>query len=288
MRGTILKMAEVLGKKAPARIAERMAATKRSMNALMYDPGDGFYHDIVAGTDERIPVKTAAGLIPLITDIPDEGRRARIVADYVESEKEFMSGCPVPSVSRSERSYNPIDFWRGANWPQITWTVLFSLSESDPGTAGEILRRFLDATKTNVSCHEYYDAETGAGAGLPFQGWGALYTDMIMRFVAGIVPEDRGMRFRPLPAESGDFSVKNVALKDMKLGLSRRGEDWSFDFEGCGGFTLRGVHPFRALPLKEGQARLRIEFDPGCAPADIVAGLGAAIEFRFAAAEEGI
>lgn len=287
MRSSILDAAKILGRVAPPRIAERMAATKRSMNTLMYDPEDGFYHDIVAGTEERIPVKTAGGLIPLITDIPDGKRRARIVADYVDSEKEFMSGCPVPSVSRSEESYNPIDFWRGANWPQITWTVVFSLADTDPETAGEILGRFLDTTKTNVTCYEYYDAETGEGVGMPFQGWGALYTDMIMRFVAGIVPENAGMRFRPLPMDSGDFAVSNVALKDLKLGVSREGRAWTFDFCGYGSFTLKAAHSFRAAPAKDGSS-LHVEFGPGCDSTAIVPGAGdSRIEFFFAPTPAG-
>ncbi|MCE5255243.1 MAG: glycogen debranching protein, partial [Spirochaetaceae bacterium] len=281
MRRTIVQTAAILGREVPSRIAERMAATKQSMNALMYDPLDGFYHDLIAGTDKRIPVKTAAGLIPLITDIPDGDKRERIVRDYVESDKEFMSGCPVPSVSRSEKSYNPIDFWRGANWPQITWTVIFGLADSEPGAAGEILRKFLATTKDNVTCYEYYNAETGEGVGMPSQGWGALYTDMIMRFVAGINPEDAGMRFNPLPAGVSDFSVKNVHLKDLRLNIRQKDGSWTFDFPGYGGFILQGAHPFRAVPDADRSA-LEVDFEPGCGRESVrIQSAGSCIRFHF-------
>jgi len=263
MRRTILEMANALEEKAPARIVERMQATKRSMNTIMYDSSDGFYHDLIAGTEERIPVKTAAGLIPLITDIPDKAMRQRIVSEYVESKKEFMSGCPVPSVSRSEPTYNPADFWRGANWPQITWTIIFSLADSNPGTAREILQRFLVSTKGNSTCYEYYDSESGRGVGMPFHGWGALYIDMIMRFIAGIVPENSGLRFHPILAELGDFSVENVRLKEVTLDLSRKGDIWIFRFNDFGGFSMEGTHDFRVVPLGDG-TRLEIAFEPGC------------------------
>jgi hypothetical protein len=281
LRRTILEMATALGEKAPAYIAERMEATRRSMNSLMYDPADSFYYDVVAGTEERIPVKTAAGLIPLITDIPEEAVRQRIVSEYIESEKHFMSGCPIPSVSRSEPTYDPVDFWRGANWPQITWTVIFSLADSNPETAGKILTRFLATTKGNTTCYEYYDAETGVGVGMPFQGWGALYTDMIMRFVAGIVPESTGMRFHPLPAALGDFLVENVRLKDIILDLGRKGSTWTFRFQDFGGFAMEGVHDFRALPSANG-VRLEIEFGPGCEETLVTPLPGEnRVEFRF-------
>jgi len=281
MRRTILEMAAALGEKAPLRIAERMQATKRSMNTLMYDPADGFYHDLVAGTEERIPVKTAAGLIPLLTDIPESAVRERIVSEYVESEKEFMSGCPVPSVSRSEPTYNPVDFWRGANWPHITWTVIFSLADSNPEAAGEILHRFFASTKENTTCYEYYDAETGKGVGMPFHGWGALYTDMIMRFVAGVVPENKGLRFHPLPAELGNFSADNIRLKDIVLDVSRKGSTWTFRFHDFGGFAVEGVHDFRVTPTAD-RSKLVVEFGLGC-ERSLVAPLPgeSRLEFRF-------
>lgn len=281
MRRTILEMAATLGEAAPDRVSRRMEATKRSMNTLMYDPVDGFYYDLVAGTEERISVKTAAGLIPLLTDIPGKEARARIVAEYVESEKEFMSGCPVPSVSRSEPTYNPVDFWRGANWPQITWTIIFSLAETDPEAAGKILKRFLDSTKGNSTCYEYYDSETGKGVGMPFQGWGALYTDMIMRFVAGITPERVGLRFHPLSVEFGDFSAYNVRLKEFVLDLDRRGNTWTFRFCGFGGFSMEGAHDFHTAPSADG-ARLEIEFGPGCGRETVALLPGESrLEFRF-------
>jgi hypothetical protein len=281
MRRTILEMAAALGEKAPPRIAERMEATRRSMNTLMYDPADDFYHDLVAGTEERIPVKTAAGLIPLLTDIPESAVRERIVSEYVESEKEFMSGCPVPSVSRSEPTYNPVDFWRGANWPQITWTVIFSLADSNPEAAGEILHRFLASTKENTTCYEYYDAETGKGVGMPFQGWGALYTDMLMRFVAGIIPESAGMRFHPLPAELGDFSADTIRLKDIILDIGRKGSTWTFRFHDFGGFSMEGIHDFRATPTAD-RSKLVVEFGPSCDRSLVVPLPGEnRLEFRF-------
>ncbi len=281
LRRTILEMAAALGETAPERVSLRMEATKRSMNSLMYDAADGFYYDVVAGTKERIPVKTAAGLIPLITDIPDNAVRERIVSEYVESEKEFMSGCPVPSVSRSESTYNPVDFWRGATWPQITWTIIFALADSHPEAAGAVLHRFLASTKGNSTCYEYYDAETGKGVGMPFQGWGALYTDMIMRFVVGIVPEPKGLRFHPLPAALGDFSVDTVRLKDIALNVSRNGSTWTFRFHGFGGFAMEDVHDFRATPAADG-SKLVVEFGPGCDEALVVPLPGESrLEFRF-------
>jgi hypothetical protein len=279
LRGAIIEMARVLGREVPSRVAQRMEATRKAMNDIMYDDIDGFYYDVVAGSDRKIKVKTAAGLIPLVTDIPDAAQRARLVHDYIETEDEFLSGCPVPSVSRSENSYNPIDFWRGANWPQITWTILYGIKESDPQAASKILDRFLSTTKRNGNCYEYYDAETGQGVGMPFQGWGALYTDMILRFVVGLSPVEGGFRFRPIATTFRDFSVRGLRLAGTKLAIERVGESWHIDFGDAGSIGFERTLPFRAVVANGGEA-VRVAFDAGAKRND-VAVAGSGIELTF-------
>ncbi len=246
LRKTILDMARWLGKPEPEEVRTRMEMCRASMNEFMYEKGDGFYYDLEAGTDKKVKVKTAAGILTLMTDIPDESQRKRIVEQYVMSEEEFLTGAPFPSVSRSEDSYDPQDFWRGANWPQITWSLLYGLKDDNPEEAGVILDRFLDKTSRNDNCYEYYHSETGEGAGLPFQGWGALYTDFVIRFVAGLNPTEKGFRFRPVSKKYTDFSLENVVVKDHILNISRSGESWSISWEGMGELEFSGSASFEA------------------------------------------
>ena len=282
LRGEIIEIARELGRSAPSRVAERMEQTKAAMNGLMYDATDGFYHDLVAGSAERIPVKTAAGLLPLVTDIPDAARRERLVREYVANEKEFLSGCPLPSVSRSEPSYDPIDFWRGANWPQVTWSILYGIAESDPSVAAEVLDRFLATTKRNSNCYEYYDAETGQGVGMPFQGWGALYTDFILRFVAGISPAEGGFRFHPISNAFREFSVTGLRLGGMVISVARAGEGWKLDFGESGAIELERALPFRAARTERKAGIIRLTFDEGAARTELALSPGSAgLELAF-------
>jgi hypothetical protein len=237
LRETILQIASVLDKPEPQGIREHQAMTKRSMNELMYNQEDHFYYDLEAATDHRIPVKTAAGLLPLMTDIPSAAQRSALIDRYLCSEKEFLTTAPVPSVSQSEESYSSYDFWRGANWPQITWSVLYGICEREPDEAGKVLDRFLHSTSANENCYEYYDSATGEGAGLPFQGWGALYTDFIIRFVVGIHPTKEGFRFNPISKEYKNFQLDNLILKERKLSIERKGQTWNIGIAGYGVIT---------------------------------------------------
>ena len=260
LRRTILDMARWLNRPEPAGIREKMEQTRASMNSLMFCPDDGFYYDLEAGSNRQIRVKTAAGLLPLLTDIPSPEQRERLVHQYLMNPEEFFTGTPVPSVSRSESSYDPRDFWRGANWPQITWSILYGIGDTHPREAGAILDRFLSTTAGNTNCYEYYHSETGEGAGLPFQGWGALYTDMVIRFMAGVVPEDEGFRVRPLPCRYGHWHLENIRIAGLCLAVTRNEDLWSLDFEGYGRVEWTGMPVLRVVFSAE---ELVLEFNEG-------------------------
>lgn len=238
LRDTILQIAELLNKAEPEGVRERKALTKYSMNEFMYKPEDNFYYDLEAGSEKKIMVKTAAGLLPLLTDIPNDEQRDKIVSRYLLSEKEFLSTAPVPSVSRDEESYVSYDFWRGANWPQITWSILYGISESHPEEAAELLDRFLHTTSGNENCYEYYDSETGKGAGLPFQGWGALYIDFILRFVAGIHPTEKGFHFHPISKRYRNFTIDNLNIRGRNIKLQRKEDKWTLNISGQPAFEF--------------------------------------------------
>ncbi len=234
MRDSILKMAQILGKQEPEGIRAKQELTKKSMNSLMYCQEDGFYYDLEAGTDTKVLVKTAAGLLPLMTDIPIDTQRNRLINDYLLSEKEFLTGTPVPSVSRSEPTYCSYDFWRGANWPQITWSILYGIESSYPEEAAQILDRFLSSTIHNENCYEYYDAEDGDGAGLPFHGWGALYTDFIIRFVVGIHPQSDGFDFHSTTNTYHEYALKDLIIHGLNINIERNLKVYRFDIAKYG------------------------------------------------------
>ncbi len=246
LRQTILDMARWLEKPEPELVRKRMEMSKKSMNELMYREDDGFYYDLEAGTSERVLVKTAAGLLPLLTDIPDKKQKLCLIKNYLMSEEEFFTGAPVPSVSRSEESYDPRDFWRGANWPQITWSILYGIKDDYPCEAGDILDRFLSKTSLNTNCYEYYHSETGEGAGLPFQGWGALYTDFIIRFIGGINPTEEGFNFRPLSKRYTKFEFHGIQMRNTSLSISRDDKVWELKWEGIGEIKFSGIDTFNA------------------------------------------
>ena len=223
-RQTILYCAGELDLPEPEGVRRRMEETKAAMNRLMRDD-DGFYYDLHAGTDTKVSVRTLGGLFPLLTDIPDPVTRRGLIDSYLMNETEFLSACPPTTVAMSDPSYGSADFWRGANWPQTTWSILYGIYRDRPDAAAEILSRFLSRTAPSGNCFEYYDSQTGTGAGMPFQGWGTLYIDLIARFLCGITPTEHGFRCAPLPTTDGAVhTLRGVSVRGLTVDVEVRRE----------------------------------------------------------------
>jgi glycogen debranching enzyme len=251
LRKNLIEVAKILALEPPKDLLYRIELMKESMNHLMFDEEDGFYYDLYAGEKKRIKVKTFGGLLPLITDIPDRKICDRLIKEYLMSEREFATPCPVPSVSQSEATYRSHDFWRGATWPQVTWTFVFGLKKRWPTIAAQILDKFLVTTASRTLCNEYYDSKTGEGIGLPFQGWGTLYIDFILRNLAGIEPEIDGFSFSPLETSYDRFIIKNVVLHNIPIYVIRSGKKWIIQFDDIK-LESDGAIPFKVSRSEQG------------------------------------
>lgn len=233
LRQTILKMAEILGKEPPAHIQERLALTKKSANEVLLDSDESFYYDVWADSNKQIKVKAFSGVLPLVTDWPDDKTRERLLNDYLLAEEHFNTECPVPSVSASEPTFASHDFWRGANWPQITWTFVWGLKRNNHfEAASTILDKYLAQSTKRHFCNEYCDSVTGEDVGLPFQGWGTLYIDHIIRHLCGLEPMVNGFQFQPLQTRYKSLAVKNVRIGGLVVSVKAEPEHWLVSISG--------------------------------------------------------
>ncbi|MDK2865558.1 MAG: hypothetical protein PWP37_1750 [Thermotogota bacterium] len=225
LRKTLLNVALELQTQPIDEIRERLERANVFMNEVMLDPEDAFYYSVIAGTTKRIKIKSINSLIPLILDFSDNSLYKSIVESYVLSESHFFTPCPLPSVSFSEPSFESHNFWRGANWPQMTWTVIYGLKRQGFFEAASgILDRFLSKTISNNLCNEYYDSFDGSPVGLPFQGWGTLFIDLILRHVVGVEPVKNGFAFLPLNTRYKNWKLENLLMGDTVFSVERLNE----------------------------------------------------------------
>lgn len=94
------------------------------VNELLWDDETRFYYDLdEAG--EFVRIKTVAGFMPLLGQIPDRDR-AEALRMHLMNPNEFWLPFPAPTVARDEATFSP-DLWRGATWLNTNTLIYYGL-----------------------------------------------------------------------------------------------------------------------------------------------------------------
>ncbi|MCX5757515.1 MAG: trehalase family glycosidase, partial [Candidatus Hydrogenedentes bacterium] len=170
----LAKMAHCLGMGGDiAEWRHRRNVIAERVNELLWDDEDQFYYDLNE-YGEFVTVKTTAGLMPLLGEIPDRDR-AEALRMHIMNPKEFWSAAPLASVSMDERDFSR-DMWRGPMWPNVNLLVYYGLMAygfiQEARELGRATLREIVNGYTRTGCfYEYYDSMgTLAPADLPRKG----------------------------------------------------------------------------------------------------------------------
>ncbi len=127
---------------------------KTRINSLMWSEEDAFYYDLDA-KEEQISKKTIAGFWPLLAEIPNEDKAARLI-EYLVDPKTFGGEHPFPSLSADEEEYDENGGGaKGSVFPILNFVVIKGL---------ERYNRWELARECAIR-HLYYVLETLSPAG---------------------------------------------------------------------------------------------------------------------------
>ncbi len=156
---------------------ERATVLGAALAERLFDPDLGLFVPRDVRTDRRIPVPGVAGLVPLLAPgVPaDAVARTRAHLDGPG-----FAGALLPTLDRTSPDYDPQRYWRGPSWANTTWLVIRGLRRHRDYARAEALRAgLLDAVRAE-GFREYYDADTGTGAGTTEFSWtAALVLDLL-------------------------------------------------------------------------------------------------------------
>jgi len=156
-----------------ARWKQKYEVLRAAIDDLLWDGEDRFYYDLdEAG--EFVPLKTTAGLLPLLAGVPDRDK-AEALRMHMMNPSEFWKPCPLPSVSVDEEPFAS-DLWCGTMRVEMNLLVYHGLKrygfleeaiELARRTVNEVVNRYLSA-----GClYECYDATAdGPPAAMPRLG----------------------------------------------------------------------------------------------------------------------
>jgi hypothetical protein len=142
------------------KVAER---TSEAVNSLLWDERDGFYYDRTLD-GELVKLKCASGFLPMFAGIPSKEQARRLVR-RLQDPDEFWTTFPVPTVARSEQSYER-DGWRGPTWLNIDFLIVLGLRRYGcDDLAGELTAKVLSNVEHWYarlgSIYEFYDPDGG-------------------------------------------------------------------------------------------------------------------------------
>jgi glycogen debranching enzyme len=180
---SLSRIARTIGEEADAAMwAERADKIARRMIEHFWDLGAGVFW----ATRNHRPIKvlTPFNLYPLWTGRLPREMDDRLVA-HLTNPQEFWASYPIPTVSRSDPTYNPNQMWRGPTWVNINYLFVDSLERNGyTDLACWLRRRTLDLIMQHDDIYEYYHPETGMHPpqAAPTFGWtSALFIDLAIR-----------------------------------------------------------------------------------------------------------
>jgi hypothetical protein len=160
--------------------AHRLGA---ALTARLYDPAEGmfFARDLHAGA--LVPGWSAAGLGALVSPGLPEAVVSRVSGQATSARfgPRPNRGWLLPSADRTAATFDPQRYWRGPAWANLTWVVRQGLIRSGRRAAAGALSTGLLQAVSRGGFREYFDADTGEGAGARDFSWTAAITLDLLR-----------------------------------------------------------------------------------------------------------
>jgi glycogen debranching enzyme len=155
--------------------------------ATLFSPQAGYF--VTGYKDEKNkqcfhPVRTVQMLFPLLLDSISAQQVSTIIS-HLTDPKEFWTAYPVPSVSRAEAEYNPIQntdlLWRGPTWGFTNWFVMEGLQKhGHTALVDQLMDRWI-AMAEKGGVWENYNPETAVGYEAEGLGMSILIVDWMKR-----------------------------------------------------------------------------------------------------------
>ena len=168
-------IAEILGKNENKIIKSWISKTEKGLSKLYYQ---GFYYDFDLKSNQLIKIKTITGLSAIYYS-----NKTEEIINILE--KEFLdirnNNYMISSLSREDKNFNPINYWRGPMWVNLTWLISSGLKKQGYPILSNIINQECINKIQNEGFFEYFDSKKSIGCGDNYFSWtAAVYICMIL------------------------------------------------------------------------------------------------------------
>ncbi|MCD6577703.1 MAG: hypothetical protein J7K66_06810 [Anaerolineaceae bacterium] len=177
---SLASIAEILNKTSDASYwSERAKKLLTRMIDFFWDEKTGSF--LYFYKNKPIRVLTPFNLYPLWTGELPENIKGRII-EHLRSPNEFYGDYMLPSVARTDTTYNSDKMWRGPVWININYFFIEALQQiGEFDLAKTIREKTLKLIMSNTGIYEYYNSKTGKPGknAAPIFSWtAALFIDL--------------------------------------------------------------------------------------------------------------
>lgn len=171
----LAQLAETVARAETATHLRSVADRFRRGVAAAVSPETGLAQDRDLRTGTLLPSATIAGFAPLICGgdpATVEAQRALFLGPDWCGHPGLLHAVP-PSTSPSDPAFRPSSYWRGPQWPVVTWLFARAAIERGDAELAAMLRAGSLRQLADASFAEYYQPFTGAALGSRHQSWTA-------------------------------------------------------------------------------------------------------------------
>lgn len=151
--------------------------SRKAMRTYMLE--DGIMWSTLGLDYKLIKVKTWAIFAPLMAELYTQEEAGHLVDNYLLNEKEFATRYPVPTVSVSEKSFDPTGFWRGPTWMATNWFIYQGLMRYGFSREADKIRTSSLELIKKSGFREQFHPMSGVGMGAHNFTWSGLVLDMM-------------------------------------------------------------------------------------------------------------
>src|SRR3989344_7956092 len=178
---------------------------QEALEKKCWDEEDSIFYSIYSKEEKKAKIKTAASLIPLFLEKLPREKVVLLLSKHLLNPEEFWTNYPIPTVSRDDIHYSPLEFpeykhslqgkivnkiylafyselkmlWRGPTWIATNWFIVIGLRKhGQDKVADQIVEKMVEMIE-KWGFREYYNPETGQGYRRQNFGWSTLIVDLL-------------------------------------------------------------------------------------------------------------
>ncbi len=174
---SLCKLARLIGEPTEE-IENWMEEMYEAFQRKLWDENDALYYDYDVRGNRSIKENTLAAIMPLYAGFADKKQAQRIIENHLMNPAEYSPDLGrtrylVASVSKSNRFYDPRNYWLGPVWINMNWFMMRALTRYGYSQLARQIRSDTLELVENAGFHEYFDPHTGTGYGTDTFSWSA-------------------------------------------------------------------------------------------------------------------